>query len=270
MPRPVLSPPGEIVRRHDPDRFFAALFAPADRREALFTLYAFNHELARAREVVREPMAALIRLQWWREVVEGARRRHEVAGPVGEALDQGRLHAGDLLAMIDGREAETETVETLEDWKAYVRATAGGVAVAAGRVLGGSGAMLAALRDLGAAYGVAGVLRSVPALAQQGRCMLPSDVLARHGCTAGTLASKPDEPGATAVREQLAAIGRLWMQAGWNLTRERRLMAAWLPAVAVSRELRHGAPAGVVPRGNKVAMAGWAARSWATPWRSVG
>ena len=73
-----LSAVGEIVRRHDPDRFLTALFAPAERREALFVLYAFNHELARAREVAREPMLAMVRLQWWREVVEGARRRHEV------------------------------------------------------------------------------------------------------------------------------------------------------------------------------------------------
>ena len=68
-------------------------------------LYAFNHELARAREVASEPMLALIRLQWWREVVEGTRRRHEVAGPLGAALDTGVLRAEDLAGMIDGREA---------------------------------------------------------------------------------------------------------------------------------------------------------------------
>ncbi|MGD0108468.1 MAG: squalene/phytoene synthase family protein [Rhodopila sp.] len=61
-----------LVRRHDPDRFLTALFAPPERRHALLTLYAFNHELARAREVASEPALALIRLQWWREVVEGA------------------------------------------------------------------------------------------------------------------------------------------------------------------------------------------------------
>src|SRR5438105_1963082 len=103
-----LSPLGALVRRHDPDRFLTALFAPQDRRELLFLLYAFNHELARAREVVSEPMLALIRLQWWREVVQGERRRHEVAGPLGEALDAGRLDPEDLQAMIDGRELETE------------------------------------------------------------------------------------------------------------------------------------------------------------------
>ena len=40
----------EFVRRHDPDRFLCALFAPPARRDALFALVAFNHELARARE----------------------------------------------------------------------------------------------------------------------------------------------------------------------------------------------------------------------------
>ena len=46
-----LSPMGDFARAHDPDRFLCALFAPADRREALFVLIAFNHELARAREL---------------------------------------------------------------------------------------------------------------------------------------------------------------------------------------------------------------------------
>src|SRR5215831_21043396 len=90
-----LSTAAELVRRHDPDRFFTALFAPPDRRETLLLLYAVNHELARAREATREPMIALMRLQWWREIAEGARRRHEVAGPLGDALDQSCIAAAD-------------------------------------------------------------------------------------------------------------------------------------------------------------------------------
>ena len=56
----------DFVRRHDPDRFFTALFAPPVRRGAVLALYAFNHELARAREAASEPALALIRLHWWR------------------------------------------------------------------------------------------------------------------------------------------------------------------------------------------------------------
>ena len=51
-----------LVRRHDPDRFLTALFAPAERRDALLVLYAFNHELARAREVA--DLADLAEAEW--------------------------------------------------------------------------------------------------------------------------------------------------------------------------------------------------------------
>src|ERR1700760_371967 len=108
----------ELVRRHDPDRFLTALCAPPEKRDALLILYAFNHELARAREVVSEPPLALIRLQWWREVVEGAFRRHEVAEPLAAALAARDFDRADLLALIEARELEAEPgFATLQDWQ---------------------------------------------------------------------------------------------------------------------------------------------------------
>jgi phytoene synthase len=171
---------GALVRRHDPDRFLTALFASPARREALFVLYAFNHELARAREAASEPMLALIRLQWWREVVEGARRRHPVAEPLGALLEAGVLDRADLLGVIAAREVEADpAIGTVAAWRDYLLGGAGGLAVAAGRLLGAPEPE--ALRPFGAAYGAAGVLRSVPALARQGRCLLPADALAAQG-----------------------------------------------------------------------------------------
>ncbi len=109
-----LSPMGALVRRADPDRFLTALFAPAARREDLFTLYAFNHETARAREVTREPMMAMIRLQWWREVVEGTRKTHDVASPLSHLLEAGAVDAADLLSILDAREVtELDTLAKL-------------------------------------------------------------------------------------------------------------------------------------------------------------
>ena len=74
---------GASVRAADPDRYFSALFAPPAARPWLFALYAFNHEVARVAETVREPMLGAIRLEWWRETVEGAPmgapRNHDVA-----------------------------------------------------------------------------------------------------------------------------------------------------------------------------------------------
>ncbi len=73
----------DLVRRADPDRYLSALFAPAAKRSLLHALYAFNIEIARVADTVREPMIGEIRLEWWRETLAGARqgmpRNHDVA-----------------------------------------------------------------------------------------------------------------------------------------------------------------------------------------------
>jgi len=140
------------LRRADPDRYFCTLFAPAQMQEPLALLYLFNHELARAREVASTPLLALIRLQWWREVVEGADKLHELATPLAAALAAGALPRDALLALIDARDAEDEA-PLLDN----ARATGGCLARTAGQVMGVDAA---ALEDLGTAYGIAGRLRN--------------------------------------------------------------------------------------------------------------
>ena len=75
-----------VVRAADKDRFLAALFAPAERRRHLFALYAFNGEIARVRELAREALPGEIRLQWWRDVLDGEARGEVSANPVAAAL----------------------------------------------------------------------------------------------------------------------------------------------------------------------------------------
>src|SRR3954452_10924125 len=76
----------QLVRAADKDRFLATLFAPAEKRGPLFALYAFNIEIASVRERAREPMPGEIRLQWWRDVINGERAVEAVANPVAAAL----------------------------------------------------------------------------------------------------------------------------------------------------------------------------------------
>ena len=66
--------------------FLSSLFAPAQHRAALHALYAFNVEVARVREVAREPLPGEIRLQWWSEVLRGERAEEASANPVASAL----------------------------------------------------------------------------------------------------------------------------------------------------------------------------------------
>jgi phytoene synthase len=249
---PPLSPVASLVRRHDPDRFLAALLAPPARREAQMLLYAFNHELARASEVASNPTLALIRLQWWREVVEGARRRHEVAGPLGEAIDGGALQPQWLAAMIEGREAETDAeMPTLEAFEGFLRGTAGALAAAAARALGADEAQAARIGALGTAYGLAGQLRTVAVRARAGRCLLPHDLLAAQGLTPDAVIAQPDAPALRPVIEALADTGRFLLdQHGGRIPRS--LISAALPAVLARRDLRRpwqpAAPRGAADR----------------------
>ena len=57
----------EQVRDFDPDRFLCVLFTRREKRDALVTLLAFNSEISKIPELVREPALGHIRLQWWRD-----------------------------------------------------------------------------------------------------------------------------------------------------------------------------------------------------------
>ena len=47
-----------LVREADPDRYWASLFAPADKRPHLHALYAFNFEIARVSAAYPAGLAA--------------------------------------------------------------------------------------------------------------------------------------------------------------------------------------------------------------------
>ncbi len=221
------------LRHVDPDRYFCTLFAPAPRREGLALLYLFNHELARAREVTSEPVLALIRLQWWREVVEGAAKKHEIATPLRAALEAGDFAAADLAALIAAREAEAAPdMPDFAAFLAYARGTGGALARVAGKYLGPDSHIV---EDLGTAYAIAGILRAVPYHAQQNRVLLPAD---------GT---KPDSIAAHALSLLGARPPRAALPAALPAAFARRDLArpharnVW-DRLAVLRAALHGRP----------------------------
>jgi 15-cis-phytoene synthase len=76
----------DIVRLHDRDRYIATLFAPDEKREDLFALYAFAVEVARIPSLVSEPMIGEIRLQWWLDTLIAIGSKQAVDHPVAQAF----------------------------------------------------------------------------------------------------------------------------------------------------------------------------------------
>ncbi|WP_424940067.1 squalene/phytoene synthase family protein [Aliiroseovarius sp. S253] len=171
----------EQVLKGDPDRFLAAMSGTVEERKRLFPLYAFNLEVARAPYMSQEPMVALIRLQFWRDVVTAAADgteapRHDVATPLSQLVIWGDMRADPLLRIIEAREGDVQgnQPQDMEQIRAYLRATSGALMLAGGQLCGmtefaGDFEVDTALEDLGEAAGLANWLLAQPALTKAGR-----------------------------------------------------------------------------------------------------
>jgi 15-cis-phytoene synthase len=176
-----------LVREADKDRYLAALFAPAEHRNALFALYAFDAEIARVRGLAREPMPGEMRLQWWREVLVGEREgetaAHPVAAALRDALARHRIDVALLIALIDAQSFDLydEPMANRDDLETYAVATRGAVFAIAANILGSRAPAARALaRHAGIAHTIASVLSGLRLHASRRQLYLPIDVLARN------------------------------------------------------------------------------------------
>ncbi|MSP68450.1 MAG: hypothetical protein EXQ96_10275 [Alphaproteobacteria bacterium] len=174
------TPAATLLGRYDRDHYWAALFAPAPARAAFIAVSAFAVELALVRERVSQPTLGLLRLQWWREAVErlfrGAVPNEPVAVALAGAIADRDLPRAAIERMIAAREQEIaqERPADLEGLVAHVAATAGEAAVLRLAALGVTAPVaVAAARDGGTAYGLAGTLRAAAFNARRGRTTLP-------------------------------------------------------------------------------------------------
>lgn len=212
---PALSACGEIARVRDPDRYLCALFADPTEREALFAILAFNHEVAKTRDVVSEAMLGQIRLQWWREaidgIVEGNPRQHEVVRPLAEAFRRFDLDRGPFDDILDAREADLEDAPfaSLDDMTTYADATAGALCRISLKILGDDAETArAAAQAAATAWALTGLLRSVPFHARVKRLMLPRDLFEQHGAAIGDYNEFRDTPALRSVARAVAAAAR--------------------------------------------------------------
>ena len=102
------------VRAHDWPRHIAIQFAPESKRGDLTALFVFNAEIDRITRNASDPLPGEIRLQWWREVLNGERegeaRRHPLASVLLDVIHQHDLPLGTF-----GRFLEAKTFALYHD-----------------------------------------------------------------------------------------------------------------------------------------------------------
>lgn len=255
-----------LVRDLDKDRYLTALFAPDETRGDVLALYAFNVELARIRELAREPMLGEMRLEWWSgqlaAIGAGETPDHPVAVALAAATRRARLPEGAFAAMIDARRFDLydDPMPSLNDLEGYLGETSSALVMLTGLVLAGpEGAAAAdAAGAAGVAIGLTGLLRSVAFHRARGQCYLPADVLARHGVTSAHVLSGRASPGLDAALADLRAHAARRLDEARNAlpVPPGAVVPAFLPAALVPRYLRalERAGAGVLKSAPEVAQ----------------
>lgn len=253
---PKLSYCADFVRRNDRDRFLCALFAAPEKREYLFTLYAFNQEVSKTREMVSDVMLGHIRLQWWQdtltELAEGKVRKHEVVEPMAELLQAGLLLVSDLETVVAAREFDLEDRQPTNQTELdhYIDQTSGQISVLAARLLGASGEEAEhAVRLAGNAYGLIGVMRAMVFHGRAKRLYMPKDRMDHHGVGQSDIFEFRKKDEVRALTRELAELAhqRINESRKYRNALPKSAHAAALPVVLADGYLRKLAKANFDP-----------------------
>ncbi|HVB90439.1 MAG TPA: phytoene/squalene synthase family protein [Beijerinckiaceae bacterium] len=213
----------DLVRRGDYDRWLTSLFAPAEKRPRLLSLYAFNLEIARVRDLISEPRLGEIRMQWWRDALEGEPSGESMAHPVAaglfETIARFNLPRKPFVDLIAARAFDLwdDPMPTLSDLEGYCGETSSSLMRLASLVLadGADPGGADATGHAGVAYATTGILRALPWHTARGQIYIPGDVLARYGVAVADLRERKTTP---ALHE---ALGELRMRARDHLAKAR-------------------------------------------------
>ncbi|WP_336488933.1 phytoene/squalene synthase family protein [Methylobacterium nigriterrae] len=266
-----------LVRAGDPDRYFATLFAPAAARPHLFGLYAFSLTTARVREAAANPMAGEIRLQWWRDALQGEARGDVRANPVAAALEDAivghRLGRQPFVDLIDARvfDLYDDPMPRVNDLEGYCGETASSLFRLASLILcdGAEPGGAAAAGHAGVAYGITGLLRALPWHARSGQVYLPVETLREHGVTREDVVTGRGGPGLHGAVRDLRALARRHLTAyeAARATISPAAQPAFLPMALVEPYLAAMERPGYDPLNTPVEIPRWR-RLWRL-WRAA-
>lgn len=268
----------DLVRSHDFDGYAATLFVGAEQRRALLAIAAFNVEITRIPELVTQPLAGEIRLQWWSDLfagtAQGGAEGHPVAAELLWAIGAYRLPTAPLRRLIEARQFDLYN-DPMPDPAAlqdYLDATVGGLLRLAAMVLawpgslrpstsstlqgsqdrdardkrgqdeewGGDANLAHAAHHAAVTIGMARLIAALPRDASRRRLFLPQQTFVEAG-------GRPDELFAGTMTPMLrAALKALVAEARAHFAEANALLAgvppatqlAFLPIALAGRDLK--------------------------------
>lgn len=206
----------DLLRDIDRDRYLACLLSPAEKRPAIAALYAFSAELARIRDLVREPLPGEIRLQYWRDLLAGQAHGSTEANPVAagllQAIESYNLPVAPLQAMVEARlfDLYDDPMETRGMLEGYAGETASALVQLAALALDPVEAVRFsdAAGHAGIAQAIAGLLLMMPLHRHRGQVYLPMELITAVGLDRDSFLAGEDKARIGAAVEAFAGLGR--------------------------------------------------------------
>ncbi|GAB2574436.1 presqualene diphosphate synthase HpnD [Ramlibacter solisilvae] len=176
--------------------YYAFLFLPKPRRDAITAFYAFCREVDDVVDEVSDPGVARTKLAWWQaEVVKSfqGRPEHPVMMALMPCAREFGIEERQLLAVIEGCEMDLQQTRYLDyaGLQRYCHLVAGIVGEVAARIFGQSeGATTAYAHKLGLAFQLTNIIRDVGEDAARGRIYLPVSELQQFGVKASEILNR--------------------------------------------------------------------------------
>ncbi len=205
----------QSLKDTDTDRYLASLLSPPEKRRALVALYAYNAELARVRDSVHEPLPGEVRLQYWRDLLEGTEHGSTQANPLAAELQVAirdyRLPVPPLTAMSEARifDLYDDPMESVTAFEGYAGETASTLIQMASLVLDADAAAGAAdiAGHAGVAQAIAGALLLLPTHRTRGQVYVPGEILAATGLDREAFLADGDRDRVAAALQAFAGLG---------------------------------------------------------------
>lgn len=254
------------LRDFDRDRYLAGLLTPAQQRASVVALYAYNAELARVRDLVRETLPGEVRLQYWRDLLEGSAHGDTAANPVAaELLRAVRTHdlpVAALVAMADSRifDLYDDPMETTQMFEGYAGETSSALIQLAALVLDRKAAEGAfdIVGHAGVALAVAGSLLLLPVHRARGQVYLPLTILSAAGLDRDLFLDDGDPARLKAAVEAFAGYGLDHLrQARAAGTIPKSILPAFLPVALAEGVLKRAARNGAAALAGEVRAPQW-------------
>ena len=242
----------DLVRTHDFGRYASALFIPAGQRRALLAVLAFNVEISRVREQVRQPLPGEMRLQWWTDMLAGSGHGGVEGNPVAAelklAIRNHRLPVERLSRLIDEHQFDlyNDPMPTMAALEGYIDDTSCALlsfgAAIAGRQ---SGDVEHLARHAGLAQGIAQVIAALPLDASRRQLFVPLQLLESHGCGMEEVFAGKQTPKLRAALDQLIAEARGHLKTAFALLANAppEVRQVFLPLALARRDLQRMARA---------------------------